>query len=342
MRVVLLALVVLSFYSCSKATSKPEYKYMKAVGNGTAAEAGDIKITEEELYQGIEGELYDAEMEIFKIKFNRVKQLIIERLVKTDPQAKGLSNDEFFNKYISSTVKVSDKEINEFIKQRKIPAQQLNPQVMEKIKGFLTMQKRESAIENWLGSKVGKKPINIYFTKPKRPTFKVDVGNAPLIGGKNAKVTIVEFSDFQCPYCAEGSKVLQKLKKKYGSKIKVAMKQFPLPFHTQAKKASSAALCLNEQGSDKFWKMHDALFADQSKLKPEDLKAMAKNFGANMEKFDKCFSAGKYLDQIEKDIAQGKSLGVKSTPTFFVNGQLVRGALPVEDFSEIIDQELSL
>ena len=337
-----LLMVAFVIQGCSKATSKAEYKFKKATGNGVVATAGDVKVTEEELMDGIEVDLYEAEMKIFEIKFNRLKTLLVEKFMAKDPKAKGLTNDEFFEKEIAPTVKVTDKEINEFIKQRKIPAQQINDQVMAKIRQFLSSQKKAEALETWLASKTGKDGVTVFFQKPNRPTFDVKVGDAPVTGGDSAKVTIVEFSDFQCPYCAEGSKVLKSLKEKYGNKIRVAMKQFPLPFHTQAKGASIAALCVNKQDTGKFWKMHDQLFADQSKLSADDLKATAKSLGVDMEKYEACLKDKAIQAQVSKDIDHGKELGVKSTPTFFVNGQLVRGVMPVEEFSELIDQQLSL
>lgn len=342
---VILSLLMITgalFYGCSKATSKAEYKFKKPGGDGVAAKTSDVKITEEELLDGIEVDLYEAEMKIFEIKFNRLKTLLVEKYMAKDPKAKGLSNDEFFEKEIAPTVKISEKEVNDFIKERKIPAQQINDQVLAKIRQFLSGQKKAEALETWIANKAGASGITVFFQKPARPTFDVQVGKAPFIGGKDAKVTIVEFSDFQCPYCAEGSRVLKKLKDKYGNKIKVAMKQFPLPFHTQARGASNAALCVNEQDTSKFWNMHDQLFADQSKLSAEDLKATAKGLGVDMAKYETCVSEKRYESQVNADIEQGKSLGVKSTPTFFVNGQLVRGVMPIEEFSEIIDQQLAL
>jgi protein-disulfide isomerase len=335
----LLAMSVLA--SCSKATSKPQYKYRKSAGNGIAAQIGTVTITDKELMTGIESDLYEAEKKIFDIKFNKLNSLIIEKLIKQDPKSKGLTSDQYFEKYIASKYKVSDKEVSAFIKEKKIPEAQINPQVKEKIVNYLSMQKKDSSVKDWIGEKTSKTGVEIFFEQPQRPTFDVKAGNAPFFGGANAKVTIVEYSDFQCPYCAEGSKILKKLKAKYGNKIKVAFKQFPLPFHSQAKRASVATLCINEQNTDLFWKMHDQLFSDQGKLSLPDLKSIAKGLGADSAKFDKCLDDNKYLAQVEKDIQEGKALGVKSTPTFYVNGQLVAGALPVEMFSEIIDQELA-
>ncbi len=339
----LFGVFVLSIFvavSCSKATSKPQYKYRKG-GNGMAAKVGDISISEAELYQGIESELYEAEMKIFDIKFSRMNQLVIEKIIKADPKSKGLTTDQYFDKFISSKIVVSEKEVQEFIEARKIPTSQINEGLKGKIKEYLGKQKKADAVNMWLAEKTKKTGIEVFFEKPERPYFEVDPSNAPFFGSKNAKVTIVEFSDFQCPFCAEGAKILKQLKKKYGNKIKVVFKQYPLPFHTQAKKAAVAALCMNEQKTDLFWKMHDKMFADQSKLAPAALKQTAKELGANAEQFNKCLDDNKYIAQVEKDIQQGKDIGVKSTPTFFVNGKLVAGALPVDVFSELIDSELA-
>lgn len=340
-RISMLCLVVGFVVSCSKATSEPQYKYMKSVGNGIAAQVGDMKITEAELYKGIESDLYEAEQKIFDIKFNKLNQLLITKLIEADKNSKELTQDQYFEKYIVSSIKIGEKEINDFILERKIPKEQINDDVKKKIVQFLTMQQKEKAVQTWIGTKTKATGIEIFLQKPKRPTFDVSVGNAPTFGSKTAKVTIVEFSDFQCPYCAQGSKVLKGLKEKYGNKIQVAFKQFPLPFHTQAKKAALASMCIFEQSADLFWKMHDEMFAHQDKLNINDLKELAKKLGAKSDQFDKCLDENKYMDHIDKDIAEGKEIGVKSTPTFFVNGQLVAGALPVEMFSEIIDEELA-
>ncbi len=168
----------------------------------------------------------------------------------------------------------------------------------------------------------------------------VEVGNSPSFGKADAKVTIVEFSDFQCPFCSKAGEIVTELKKKYGNKIRVAFKHYPLPMHREARPASEASMCINEQSSDKFWKYHDILFKHQDKLDNASLETYAKEAGADVAKFKACFAAGKYKDAVQKDMEYGEKIGVKSTPTFFINGQLVAGAVPVDQFSEIIDEEL--
>jgi protein-disulfide isomerase len=338
----LIALIMLvSLVSCSDSTSKPSYLFKPAAKEGLAAKVGDIEITNAELTDGIESELFEAESKVFEIKLNRLKTLLLQRYMDQDPRKKGLSNDEFLDKYIASEVKISEKEIEAFIKDQNIPAEHINPQVKEKIKGYLGMERKKEAVEKWLAEKTNKKPVEVYIPKPRRPTFPVEVGNAPTFGDKNAKVTIVEYSDFQCPFCSKGAEVLKKIKKKYGDKVQVAFKNFPLPFHNHAEQAAVAGLCANEQSPKLFWKMHDEMFENQESLDTDGLKKMAKKVGLKSDEFEKCLSENKTLPQVRADMEEGRKLKVKSTPTFFINGQLINGAQPIEVFSEIIDEELA-
>lgn len=332
--------VLLTLGACSETNSKPSYLFKPAPKEGLAAKIGEMEITNAELQDGIESELFEAESKVFEIKFNRLKSLLLQKYMDQDPRKGALSNDEFLEKYIATGIKISEKEIDAFIKDQNIPSEHINPQVREKIRSYLEMERKKEAVDKWIADQTKKTPVEVFLQKPRRPSFSVEVGQAPVMGGKDAKVTIVEFSDFQCPFCAKGADVLKELKKKYGNKIKVAFKNFPLPFHNHAEKAAVAGLCANEQSSDLFWKMHDAMFANQDALNTEGLKATAKKIGLKMDQFEKCLSEDKYLAQAKADMEEGRKIKVKSTPTFFINGQLINGAQPVEVFAEIIDEEL--
>lgn len=161
-------------------------------------------------------------------------------------------------------------------------------------------------------------------------------------GNPNAKVTIVEFSDFECPYCGRFFKeTLPSIEKDYikTNKVKYVFYNYPLPFHQNAQKASEAAECAGDQG--KFWEMHDALYADQTKLAVADLKKTAAGLGLDMTKFNSCLDGSTKKDIVAADLALGQSVGVNGTPAFFVNGKLLSGALPYDSFKQVIDAELS-
>lgn len=334
-------LVMTSMISCSKGNSSPSYLFKQAPAPGLAAKIGSTEITNKELMDGIESEVYEAEAKVFELKFNRLKAILLQRLMDADSRKKNMSNDEFLEKYIAKNVKVTDKEIDAFIKQQNIPSEHINDQVKEKIRNYLGMERKKEAVDKWIAEQTKKTPVEVYISKPRRPTFDVQVGNAPTFGPKTAKVTIVEFSDFQCPFCAKGADILAELKKKYGNKIQVAFKNYPLPFHNHAETAAVAGLCANEQSANHFWKMHDEMFRNQDSLSLDGLKKLARNAGLKSEAFEKCLSENKYIAQVKADMQEGQQINVKSTPTFFVNGQLIAGAQPLEVFSQIIDEELA-
>jgi protein-disulfide isomerase len=333
--------VLLMFGACSDSTGRPSYLFKPSPKEGLAAKVGNLEVTNAELQDGIESELFEAETKVFEIKFNRLKSLLLQKYMDKDPRKKDLSNDAFLEKYIAKEVVISEKEIDAFVKDQNIPAEHINPQVREKIKNYLSMERKKESVDKWIADQTKKNPVEVYIPKPRRPTFPVELGVAPIAGGKDAKVTIVEFSDFQCPFCAKGADLLNEIKKKYGNKVKVAFKNFPLPFHNHAEQAAVAGLCANDQGTEYFWKMHDAMFANQEALNPEGLKKTAKAIGLKTDTFEKCLAENKFLTQVKSDMEDGRKVKVKSTPTFFINGQLINGAQPIEVFAEIIDEELA-
>lgn len=167
---------------------------------------------------------------------------------------------------------------------------------------------------------------------------KIEVGASPVKGPADAKVTIVEFSDFQCPYCKRGKDTVEELLKKYPKDVKVTFKNLPLPFHNQAMPAAKAALAAGRQG--KFWEMHDKLFDNQSKLSDAFYDQAAKDLGLNVEKFKKDMADPAIEKMIKDDMEIAKQHNIQGTPGFFVGGVAVRGAYPVEHFSKIIDRIL--
>jgi protein-disulfide isomerase len=167
----------------------------------------------------------------------------------------------------------------------------------------------------------------------------VNVGNAPAKGPKNAPITLVVFSDFQCPFCGRIEPTLAKLESEYPGKIRVAWKNFPLSFHQNAKPAAKAAMAAGEQG--KFWEMHDKLFANQQQLDRASLEKYGQELGLNMAKYKDALDSNKFDAQIDADTKEGSAVDVSGTPATFVNGRKIGGAYPYEIFKKIVDQELA-
>jgi protein-disulfide isomerase len=170
------------------------------------------------------------------------------------------------------------------------------------------------------------------------PRRVVTIGQAPVRGSSTAPVTVVEFSDFQCPYCARALPTVKELLSGYPGKIKWVFKSFPLDFHADASLAHQAALAAGAQGN--FWEMHDRIFAKQRAIKHDDLVQAARDLGLDVPRFIDDIDSGRFKAAVEEDKAEGARLGVQATPTFFINGEEIEGALPVAKFREIVDRDL--
>jgi protein-disulfide isomerase len=178
---------------------------------------------------------------------------------------------------------------------------------------------------------------------PTPTTLDISPGDAPTEGNLSAKVTIVELSDFQCPYCGKFyTDTYSQIKKDYidTGKVKLSFINFPLvSIHSYSEKAAEASLCANDQG--KFFQMHNKMFENQNALTVDDLKGYAKSLGMNATNFNTCLDAGKYKAKIQAGIDAATAKGVTGTPTFSVNGQMLVGALPYSEFKAVIDAELA-
>ncbi len=176
------------------------------------------------------------------------------------------------------------------------------------------------------------------------PTVFADVSadDDPVKGDPKAPVTIIEFSDFQCPYCARFfEETLPQIDEQYikTGKVKLVYRDFPLSFHPNAHPAAQAAECADEQG--KFWQYHDKIFANQASLSAANLKQWAKDLALDTTKFNSCLDSGKYKSEVDKDLSEGSAAGVSGTPAFFIDGELIVGAQPFSVFQQAIEAALN-
>ena len=180
-----------------------------------------------------------------------------------------------------------------------------------------------------------------------QPTEAADVAEVPAVssddyvkGPDNAKVTLIEYSDFECPYCARHNSTIQDIMDEYGNDVRLVFRNFPLSFHPNAQDAALAAECAGEQG--KFWEMHDKIFEanDAGTLSANTWSEAAGDLGLNTNKFNDCMDSDKYAEKITQQMQDGMEAGVQGTPATFVNGKMVSGALPYETFVQIIEAEL--
>tara|TARA_Y100000310_G_scaffold336499_1_gene421190 strand:- start:386 stop:1558 length:1173 start_codon:yes stop_codon:yes gene_type:complete len=171
------------------------------------------------------------------------------------------------------------------------------------------------------------------------PLAEIDYSGDPVLGNPEATVTIVEYSDFECPFCSNAYWTMRLIEEDYADSVKIIFKQFPLSFHANAQKAAEASECAFDQ--DMFWEYHNMLFENQEALSVDDLKQYAVDLGLNTEQFNTCLDSGEKADEVAQDMEDGSALGVTGTPAFFINGQSLVGAQPYEAFQAIIDAELA-
>ncbi len=295
------------------------------------------EITESEVTKNAAGELLKVERQRHELIADAVKQEVRNRLMEAEAKKRGISREELLEAEINSKMAaVTDAEIDQFFEERKAQIRATKEQAAPQIKQFLEQQQRSQAYEAWI-TKLEESAKVEYLMDP----FRVPIeAKGPSKGPDSAPVTIVEFSDFECPFCSRVGPTLKQIEETYGDKVKIVFRQFPLAIHRNARKAGEASLCAADQ--DKFWEMHDAMFADQKNLGVDALKEKAAQIsGIDSAAFNTCLDSGKHEEVLDLDMSAGAQAGVSGTPAFFVNGRFLSGAVPFENFSELINEELA-
>ncbi len=309
-----------------------------SLGEPIAIVAGQ-PVYEQDLVAETASKLVQLHNQEYEIKNNALQDVIRKKVLEAEAKGRGLPADKLLEQEVDAKVpEPSDGEVQGYYlaikNQINQPLEEVKPQLVKALKAMKIQQARQ----DYEDSLRAKTEVVVLLRPPK-----VEVGYDPgrLRGDPNAPVTIVEFSDFQCPYCRKAAATLKDLLAKYNGRIKLAYRDFPMrTLHPQAQVAAEAARCAEEQGT--FWKFHDALFgADQPKLDEAGLTATAQSLGLEEKSFSSCLTTGKFKAQIEQDVQDGTKAGVAGTPGFFINGVFVRGAQPMANFEKIIDAELA-
>jgi protein-disulfide isomerase len=305
--------------------------------NRVVATVGNHKITEGEVDEEIKPQLASMQNQLYQYRRDAINKLADDYIIDQAAKKAKMTPDEFIQKQIAGkSAKVTDKEAKEFYDQHKNRI----PQPYDKIKAPLiaALQRRsdQQARQQVIARLREDHHVKVLIEPPR---LKIATAGYPSLGPKNAPVTVVEFADFQCPYCKRSEDTVKELRKEYGDKMRLVYIDFPLTFHQYAFQAAEAARCAGEQG--KFWEYHDVLFEDQSKLTTKDLKADAAKLKLNTKQFDACLDKGKYADAVREAMSQGSAAGVDGTPGFFINGRPLTGAQPAPAFESIINEELA-
>lgn len=209
-------------------------------------------------------------------------------------------------------------------------------QVRTPIRALLTEQRQRDARDRFIDTLKTKVDVRTMLEVPRQ---KVATAGRPTRGPANAAIEMIEFSDFQCPYCQRANPTVARVLNTYGDKIRFTYRHYPLPSHPNARPAAEAAQCANEQG--RFWEYHDRLFAHPNQLGAVDLKQHAAAVGLDTAKFNSCVDTRKYQSDVDTDVQAATEAGVDGTPAFFINGRMISGAQPYDVFKRVIDEELA-
>ncbi len=298
-------------------------------------------ITAEQVEKAIGAPLAQLQKQIYNLKRQRLEAMIAERLLAKEAARRGVSVPALLDAEVTAKVGlVTEKEIEDFYQKNKARLQGDEADIRQKIRTFLQQQKLGARRALFLESLRSQAKIVVHLQPPPVIRLEVSIEGAPFRGAADAPVTLVEFSEFQCPFCSRVQATLKQLLERYPGKVKLVYRDFPLDaLHPLARPAAEAARCAQDQG--KFWEYHDMLFAHFPQAAPDDLRRYAEQVGLDVTKFDRCLSAGVHKATVQRDLDEGTRLGVNGTPAFFINGRPLPGAQPLEAFVRVIDEELA-
>jgi protein-disulfide isomerase len=337
-------LVFAALAGCTSAETAPAEQTVPQTPDAVVAEVGGRKITLKEVderWQTLDpAERARVTQLLYQHRRNVLEQIVGDMLIETAAKSANTSVPQFVEQEVSKRVQpVTDPDIQQFYEANKDRAQgRPLEQLRQPIQEFLAEQRKQQARAQLVDDLKNKSGAVKVLLDP--PRVAVDVAATdPVKGPASAPITIVEYSDFQCPFCARVNPTLDQVRKTYGDKVRIVFKDFPLPNHPQAPKAAEAAHCAGEQG--KYWDLHDRMFANQQALQVPQLKEYATALGLDMPAFNQCLDSGKHAGRVAANMKSGEALGVGSTPTLYVNGRPVVGAQPFEFFKAVIDEELA-
>lgn len=298
------------------------------------AEVGGVKVTLGELEQEESAKLLSAHYQYYQAQSKALEDLVDKKLIEQKAKSENLTVDQLIDRDIKSKVNdPTEDQMKVYYEglETEQPYEAVRDKILEKIRQLRTDKVRAAYVKELRAET----PVTIALAPPKA---KVDVGEAQVLGPKSAKVVLVEFADYECPYCQRVAPDVKKLKEEYGDRIAFTYKDFPLPNHSRAEKAAEAARCANKQ--NKFWEFHDELFHSKE-LDVDQLKAQARALQLDSMQFDKCLDSGEQATAVAKDKKEGLRLGISGTPSFFVNGHYLSGALDYAGLREVIEQQLT-
>ena len=319
-----------------------------AYEEGTVAVIGDREVSRDELMATAEAALEEREMEFLRCQAqatrdrhdvleSSLRQLVQRRLLDLEAARIGATTAAVEADAAAAAEPIRDQDIELFYQRNQARIGRPLAEVAAQIRAFLERQALARAREEFFAVLEARFAVE-YLLDPLR--FEVAADGFAARGERDAAVTIVEFSDFECPFCVRVQPTLERVMEQYAGRVRLVYRHFPLTsIHPQAWKAAEASLCAGEQ--ERFWEYHDLLFAEQHAMSVPDLKEKARRIGLAGAEFDACLDSGRHSEAVRRDVLAASAVGVSGTPAFFVNGRFLSGAVPYDHLAELIDEELA-
>jgi protein-disulfide isomerase len=343
------AALVITAGACARDSGATENHGRASVASDTSSSAPLATIGGERVTLGDLRGRIGEQLDQLDIAYRRARDKLIvsaldstvrERLFAAEAQKRGKTVEQLVTAELpGGSATPTEVEIAAWYKDNEA---RLNGRPLDQLRGqiadLLQKQRQDEALQKLEQRLRDEQKVTTTY-EPMRLQFAND--GSPALGAKDAPVTLVEFSDFQCPYCRAAAPVLKEIESKFGNKVRVVYRQFPISsLHPFALKAAEASLCANDQCN--FWEMHDAMFSDQSKLAVTDLKQTARRLGMDGKKFDGCVDSGHFVEHVQNDQREGQRVGVNGTPAMFINGRYVEGgSVPYSVIEALIQKELA-
>ncbi len=294
-------------------------------------------VTEADIEARFRGQMLRLRNQVYSVKRRAVDTLIDERLVAAEADKRGLSRRELLQQEVTDKAgTVTEEDIEAFYEAN---AARLDNKPLDELRDRITTQLQRTRQQRYRRAFLRELRKTAAITmRLKPPIVEVAIDGAPAKGSAEAPVTVVEFADYECPYCARVQASLNLILSTYQDQVRLVFKDFPLSSHPRAWKAAEAARCAGEQ--ERYWDYHDVLFRNVKALEVEQLKQYAAELQLDTERFNTCLDSGQQTAAVRRDLAQGSQLGVSGTPAFFINGRFLSGAQPFTVFQEAIDEAL--
>jgi protein-disulfide isomerase len=303
-----------------------------------AATVNNIEITQKHVDDSVAAQIYPLQQQLYAIRKAALENLVTTKILESEAVARRISIDDLRKQLTLGEVNVTRAQVEEAYKQNSSFFATMSPdEARERLRLDLENQARMKYYRAGLDALRRKWTVTMNIPPPVFVS-ELDDGVSPVKGATNPVVTIVEFSDFECGFCKQVQSVLSQIVENYGREVRLVFKHLPLEGHRNSLPAARAAYCAAEQ--DRFWQFHDAVFT-AGNLSPPVFEQIASDLGLGLPKFQECVASERSRAAVIKDIEAAKLLRIDSTPSFVVNGKVIKGALSFADFRRIIEQELN-